>query len=481
MKKLFLIIAVFGTCFAIESPVEQSINSRGPVTSYESGLRRSPNPVNLNGNDVITGNVSGGKEFRGFVPYRSESDIGAPVATDSFNSFLRRTAPVNYGVREPYLPQPYYVPSRTVTSMRRGNTSGLITYAPIRTTGGTGDFPAPSYARPLEIAGLKDSSHSYNIPEYQYTLSRPLSYTNPTDLEKIVNYGLASQQEKEELQEALNRINAEEQKLKEKETKIEKAEEVEPEDTTETITEPLAPAERSEPTERAKPGQVPTDKYLESKKSLYEQILEQVEIARKTKTKETKETKEANEPKEETDNESRKSQLSEIEKETAEALKDVHKTFATKAKTRFNHYMKTAEEFLHEGEYYRAADAYTLASIYNPSDPLAYAGRSHALFASGEYMSSSYYLMRAIKMFPEYAQVRVDLHAMIPDKDRLQSRIDDINKWIDKTQSPELEFLLAYLYKQLDNDKAVDLINSAASKLPDNQAVVTLKNVIENK
>jgi hypothetical protein len=39
----------------------------------------------------------------------------------------------------------------------------------------------------------------------------------------------------------------------------------------------------------------------------------------------------------------RKSELSKIDSETADALKEIHKTFATKAKTKFNFYMKTAE------------------------------------------------------------------------------------------------------------------------------------------
>jgi tetratricopeptide (TPR) repeat protein len=500
MKRLLLIFAVCGTCLAVQSGVGQipagqgpvGGNSRVPVSSYQNGLRRSPNPVNLNGNDVITGNVSGGKEFRGFVPYSAASDIEAPVATDSFNTFMRQTAPIDYGVRQPYLPQPYYVPTKTVTSLRRGGQSGLITYAPIRTTGGTGDFAAPTYVKPVEYIGAKDLSNTFSMPEYQYTLSRPLSYTSPADLEKIVNFGLASQQGQAELEAALARINAEEQQTKKtedtKKAKTEetiKTEEALNEDRTLTAPEPVDPAKRSfEPQEPAKPGQTPDEAKMEDKnKSLYEQMLEltgkpvyQPELQEKKK-----ETKEANEP-EQGEEESRKSQLTEIDKETAEALKDVHKTFATKAKTRFNFYMKAAEEYLKSGQYYRAADSYTLASIYNPSDPFAYAGRSHALFASGEYMSSSYYLMRAMKMFPLYAEVKVDLNAMIPDKDRLQSRLDDIKKWIDKTKSPELEFLLAYLYNQLGKEQqAVEMIDSAAEKLPDNIAVNALKDAIEKK
>jgi tetratricopeptide (TPR) repeat protein len=144
--------------------------------------------------------------------------------------------------------------------------------------------------------------------------------------------------------------------------------------------------------------------------------------------------------------------------------------------------MKSAENYLKQGKYYRAADSYTLASIYNPSDPLAYAGRSHALFASGEYMSSAYFLTMAINMFPQYVNFKVDLNAMIPDKDRLESRISDVKVWIEKTNSPELNFLLAYIYYQLGKpDLATKAIDTAAQKMPNSQAAKALKQVIEQK
>ncbi|GAI11990.1 unnamed protein product, partial [marine sediment metagenome] len=95
-----------------------------------------------------------------------------------------------------------------------------------------------------------------------------------------------------------------------------------------------------------------------------------------------------------------------------------HKTFASFAEDKFNRHMRAAEEYLKRGRYYRAADAYTLAAIYKPDDPLAYAGKSHALFAAGEYMSSALFLSRALEIFPEYAQFKIDLVAMVGDKDK---------------------------------------------------------------
>jgi tetratricopeptide (TPR) repeat protein len=177
-----------------------------------------------------------------------------------------------------------------------------------------------------------------------------------------------------------------------------------------------------------------------------------------------------------------RNELSKIDKETAEATIGIHKSFATQAKDKFNFYMRTAEELLKQGKYYHAVDAYTLAGIYKPDDPLAYAGKAHALFASGEYMSSTYFLAKAINIFPQYVEFKIDLNAMIPDKERLDSRIADIRQWADKTKSAELNFLLAYIYYQLDKkEPAQEAIKAVAEKIPDSVAVKALQQAIEKK
>jgi hypothetical protein len=104
------------------------------------------------------------------------------------------------------------------------------------------------------------------------------------------------------------------------------------------------------------------------------------------------------------------------------------------------------------------------------------------LFASGEYMSSAYFLSRAISIFPQYVKFKIDIVAMIPDKDKLESRISDIKEWIKRSDSPELNFLLAYIYYQLDKiELATEAINSAAAKIPDSVPVAALKRTIEKK
>jgi len=163
----------------------------------------------------------------------------------------------------------------------------------------------------------------------------------------------------------------------------------------------------------------------------------------------------------------------------AKSILGEYKTFASYSQDKFNRYMLAGERYLKEGRYYLAADAYTLASVYKPENPLAYAGKSHALFAAGEYMSSALYLSRALTIFPEYARFKIDLISMVGDKDKLESRIADVKEWLTRSDSAELHFLLAYVYYQMDRpEEAKKSIDAAYAQMPDAPAVRALKDAI---
>ncbi|MHC4657430.1 MAG: tetratricopeptide repeat protein [Planctomycetota bacterium] len=164
----------------------------------------------------------------------------------------------------------------------------------------------------------------------------------------------------------------------------------------------------------------------------------------------------------------------------AKSIMGEHKTFASYSEDNFNQHMRAAEQYLKEGKYYRAADTYALASMYKRDDPLAYAGKSHALFAAGGYMSSALFLSRTLEIFPEYARFKVDLVAMVGDRDKVESRIGDIKQWIEKSGSAELQFLLGYVYYQIGRaDEAKKAIDAAYEKLPARPAVIALKKAID--
>ncbi len=134
-----LIVAVFcGVGLSLENPSVGNPVGSGtvPPTAYKPGLVQSPNPIDMSGNLVITGNVANGMQFRGVVPYNSPTSFYAPASSlqrtsAGLDSFLRDTAgSQNFGSSSGGL-TPYYSPTWTVTTTQPG-VQGVVT------TGGSG-------------------------------------------------------------------------------------------------------------------------------------------------------------------------------------------------------------------------------------------------------------------------------------------------------------------------------------------------------
>ncbi|MCL5280687.1 MAG: hypothetical protein M1376_12365, partial [Planctomycetes bacterium] len=91
-----------------------------PPSAYGAGLVSMPSPVDNTNNLVMTGNVSGGKSFRGNVPYGSTTSFGAPLGSTSLDPFLRYSSiPEGLG-NGPSDYSPFYSPTGTVPKMPPG-------------------------------------------------------------------------------------------------------------------------------------------------------------------------------------------------------------------------------------------------------------------------------------------------------------------------------------------------------------------------
>ena len=96
-------------------------------------------------------------------------------------------------------------------------------------------------------------------------------------------------------------------------------------------------------------------------------------------------------------------------------------------------------------------------------------------------MSSALFLSRTLEIFPEYARFKIDLVAMVGDRDKVESRIADIEEWIERSDAAELQFLLGYVYYQIGRaGEAKKAIDAAYEKLPDQPAVIALKKAIDS-
>ncbi|MHC4193947.1 MAG: hypothetical protein ACYSP9_07215, partial [Planctomycetota bacterium] len=159
----------------------------------------------------------------------------------------------------------------------------------------------------------------------------------------------------------------------------------------------------------------------------------------------------------------------------AKAILGPHRDALAFWDAKFNQHMATAEKYLGEGRFYRSADAYTLALVYKSTERLAYMGKSHALLAAGEYMSSALFLSRAVTAASgsrdkKDADVRQLLAASskllaLIGRDKLESRLVDVEQWQQRSGSVELQLLLAYIYYQVGRlEAARDAIDDAYDK-----------------
>ena len=142
--------------------------------------------------------------------------------------------------------------------------------------------------------------------------------------------------------------------------------------------------------------------------------------------------------------------------------------------------MLAAEANLKAGRYYRAANYFGLASMYRPDSPQALAGKGHALFAAGEYVSSALFLARALAVAPDYARAEIDFVAAVGGAGKLARRVTDVEQWLARSGSGELQFLLSYVYYRTGKlGQAKEAIDTAYEKMPNSPAVTALKASID--
>jgi len=537
MKGHRLVIAVtiiIGFCPDEGSGADAVSRGTVPPSSLRSGLIPRPHPIDTSGNLMITGNVAGGRQFQGPIPYQSPTSFqrvgGAlPGITSTYDPyttldpFRRRTA---YDGAPDYLGRttPYYPISSTVTRMPPGAREVLTPPVPeIQYRLG----PAPQVHT---LTGSKLPAQKQELPDLD-AMPEPLvgaaeqtENVSFTDADRyLINKRLLmglKQRRAEQLQQELKKAQPDSTQAQLRPTEQQRLMQLRSERTQSTAEDLLKPLEQPVPKEPAEQATQP---------DVYEQMKRQAEDIDTTVEKltpEQKAKKTYKDEKQKTPDDSklherfetrfksrftaplqaptregpasstdptqnldqdlskllRKDYLEGVDVSAeARAILGEHKTFASYAQDKFNQYMREAEAYLKQGKHYLAADTYAIAAVYKPNDPLVFAGRGHALFAAGEYVSSALYLARAIEIFPEYARFRIDLDEMIGDTDKLESRIKDVEQWLEYSDAGELHFLLAYVYLQMGRlEKAQQSIAKAHEKLPDAPAVTTLMQAIKD-
>jgi len=157
-----------------------------------------------------------------------------------------------------------------------------------------------------------------------------------------------------------------------------------------------------------------------------------------------------------------------------------HKDFTSYAEDKFNQYLLLGNMLLEEGKYYRAVNSYNMSLVYKPENLFAMAGKGHALFGAGEYMTAAMFLSNVLERYPQYINAKITIKAMVGDRDTLDARIAEMDQLLEKTDVPELYFLQAYFYYRTDRfDDARKKIDIVLQKVPNLKAADVLKKSIE--
>jgi len=146
----------------------------------------------------------------------------------------------------------------------------------------------------------------------------------------------------------------------------------------------------------------------------------------------------------------------------------------------FERHFQAARRHSQRGRYKQAADAFTLASAYRQNDPRSYLGKSHALFAAGEYIGSALALTKAVELDSQYALQKSDLVWIAGGPDSFIARFNALDEVVQADATPHLQFLLAYIYHQMDRPQdAKAAIDAAKRALPSSPSVDLLKVAID--
>jgi len=470
MKKLVqygltTVMALASVAFGVENPnVTPGFGPSSTVPSAGQNRRMvtSSDPTLGNGNNLVTGNVGGMKYFRGVVPYGSSYYTGANVqdsGSSSVDAFLRRSVNPIVSDRNPGQVRPYYQPERSAAKFVRQETIGIPagpTAPQIRS--GSSQFVLTNPSQMLDA---------------QYR-QRPLSADSRQIEDLLVRQNLLAHQPFEKDTSLL--VERPEFDIVRPETEQDIRPEIEPQQRPDIS--PLTPQEEAE---EAKETEQPERKPLPEEEIRAEFQKEHEEALREQKSIRSERKPFGQEQEPATEEEG----LLPIPKPTPESTAQgrqalgQHKTYASLAQARYAAYMGTAEDYFRQGKFYKAADVYELASVWRPDAARAYLGKGFALFGAGEYMSSAYYVGRAIELEPALAARSFSLDKLIGDRDVFENRLVELGQWQERSGAGELAFLMAYVYHH-DNrpQEAVQAISRAVKSMPDSPSVRAIQDVI---
>ncbi len=177
------------------------------------------------------------------------------------------------------------------------------------------------------------------------------------------------------------------------------------------------------------------------------------------------------------DNLSEQGALGELIEELDYELPEL-RTLVGERESRVAELMAQAEQEMGEGQYFTADNTYQRVLALSPDEPLARAGRVHALMGAGMVRSAAVQLRQLFEDHPELIAARYG-DVLLPSAERLDRIDDDLNRMIDQPNTgDEAGIMLAYLGYQLRSTPLIRYgLDRAEAKSPRDSLIPLLRRI----
>ncbi|MFA5863541.1 MAG: hypothetical protein WC975_02530 [Phycisphaerae bacterium] len=365
------------------------------------------------GNLYITGNVSGGKSFRGFVPYSDPTQFQGRLGSSALGAFQRDAIDLQR-VQQGYSNRqtlPYYNRSSTIlplSAVRQGlNTPGS-------------SMPRLQAQPFSESYGLR-AAIALPLPSTETIATLPKNL-KPTDI--LVPGILVPRDTQNQMEITSPLLPSPVEKIPPKEVAV-----------------PEQPSLEQPPTEQPPVNEQPQQDFatfleLQAEKAEKPNIVagpqpEYSEIAKRLAV-EGKFT--PNPP---------KPPVRE-RPAAAKALPLVSELFG-KRNDPFSRIMRAAQKSLNQGRFYDAVQQYSQALSINLDDPLPIFGQTNAFLGAGDLRTAADHLQQALKKFPKFLRLSFDGPRLLGGKIILDRRRRQLQTIVEKNNDRQLMLLLGYV------------------------------------
>jgi len=120
-------------------------------------------------------------------------------------------------------------------------------------------------------------------------------------------------------------------------------------------------------------------------------------------------------------------------------------TLAGNGDDTFSQVMRLGQRLLSQGKFYGAHQAYVQAGSLKENDPMPLFGQAHALIGAGDLRSGAVALEAALKQFPKFLRLQLDGARLIGSASILNRRREQLENLAAKNDDPQIKLLFGYL------------------------------------